>query len=105
MTTDSSSSIPVAGDEVEAAAIADLAARLGVDRSTITMTRHDEVEWSDGSLGCPQPGYNYTQAITPGYLIVLTVNGRDYEYHGRPGGSPIYCADPRPPAAGVVGGP
>ena len=103
MTTDSSSSIPVTSDELQAAAIADLAGRLGVDRSTITVTRHEEVSWSDGSLGCPKPGFNYTQAITPGYLIVLTVNGLDYEYHGRPGGSPFYCAAPRPPAAGVGG--
>ena len=70
-----------------------------------TVTRHEEVEWSDGSLGCPKPGFNYTQAITPGYLIVLTVSGRDYEYHGRPGGGPIYCEGPSPPSAGVVGGP
>ena len=105
MTTDPPSSIPITTNEPQATAIADLAARLGVDQSTITVTRHEEVEWSDGSLGCPKPGFNYTQAITPGYLIVLTVSGRDYEYHGRPGGGPIYCEAPSPPSAGVVGGP
>ena len=105
MTTDPPSSIPITTDELQTAAIEDLAGRLSVDQSTITVTRHEEVEWSDGSLGCPQPGFNYTQAITPGYLIVLTVDGRDYEYHGRPGGSPFYCPAPYPPAAGSVGGP
>ena len=105
MSTDPSGSVPVTADALDAAAISDLAGRLGVGASTITVTRHEEVSWSDGSLGCPKPGYVYTQAITPGYLIVLTVDGRDYEYHGKPGGRPFYCAAPRPPAGGTVGGP
>jgi hypothetical protein len=103
MTTDSSSSAPLSGDALEAEAVADLAGRIGVDASAITVTRHDEVSWSDGSLGCPKPGYNYIQVITAGYLIVLTADGRDYEYHGKPGSSPFYCAAPRPPAAGTGG--
>jgi hypothetical protein len=103
MTTDSPGSVPSSGDALEAEAIADLAGRIGVDASAISVTRHDEVSWSDGSLGCPKPGFNYIQVITAGYLIVLTADGRDYEYHGKPGGSPFYCAAPRPPAAGTGG--
>ena len=30
-----------------------------------------KVEWSDGSLGCPQPGVSYMQVITPGYRVAL----------------------------------
>lgn len=62
-------------------AIADLARRLGIAPTAITVTRAEAVEWSDTSLGCPQPGMMYAQVITPGYLIVLEANGQTYEYH------------------------
>ncbi len=60
---------------------ADLSRRLGITATAITVARTESVEWRDSSLGCPQPGYMYTQVITPGYLIVLQANGQDYEYH------------------------
>ncbi len=37
--------------------------------------------WPDASLGCPQPGRMYAQVLTPGYRIVLSAQGRTYEYH------------------------
>ena len=65
-----------------AQARADLAARLNVAASSIVVVSSAEVEWPDGSLGCPQPGFMYPQMVTPGVLIVLQVNGQNYEYHG-----------------------
>jgi hypothetical protein len=62
-------------------AVADLAARLGVPASDITIVSVEAVEWRDASLGCPQPGMAYAQVITPGYLIVLEAGGASYEYH------------------------
>lgn len=76
------------------AAIDDLASRLGVPRASISVVSHEETEWNDGSLGCPQPGMSYTQALVPGYRIVLRHAGTDYAYHGRTGGAPFYCANP-----------
>ena len=38
-------------------------------------------EWSDSSLGCPQPGVFYTQVITPGDRVGLLIDDRPYEYH------------------------
>jgi hypothetical protein len=105
MTTDANPPTSTSGDPLEAQAMADLATRLGVDNAAITVTRHEEVSWSDGSLGCPKPGFNYPQVITAGYLMVLSVDGRKYEYHGKPGGAPFYCAAPRPPAAAGTDGP
>jgi hypothetical protein len=64
-----------------AQAIANLAARLGVDREEITVVSVEYVEWPDTSLGCPEPGQMYLQVITPGYRIILEVRGRTYEYH------------------------
>lgn len=64
-----------------ALAIGDLATRIGVSASAINVTSIDEVEWSNGSLGCPKPGLAYTQVIIPGYNIVLEAGGKAYNYH------------------------
>ena len=69
----------------------ELAARLGVDVDGIEVTAYETVTWSDGSLGCPQPGMMYTQALVDGYLIQLRVDGQTYNYHGANGRDPFLC--------------
>ena len=86
-----------------AAAIADLATRLGVDESNVTLVSQDEVTWPDGSLGCPQPDMSYTQALVNGSLIVLEVDGKSYEYHSGGSREPFYCPNPTEPASGDYG--
>ncbi len=72
-------------------AMADLAAHLGVSSDVIDWVSHEEVVWPDGSLGCPQPGMAYTQAIVNGSLSVFEVDGVRYEYHGETGSPPFLC--------------
>ncbi len=72
-------------------AMADLAAYLGVSTDVIDWVSQEEVDWPDGSLGCPQPDMSYTQAIVNGSLIVLEVNGVSYEYHSKAGSDPFLC--------------
>ena len=67
--------------KVEKRAIQDLAGRVGVRAEDIEVKSGEEVEWSDGSLGCPEKDRMYIQVITPGYLFVLEVDGQEYEYH------------------------
>ena len=67
-------------------AVADLAAKLSVDPATITVKAVEPIEWPDASLGCPQPGMMYAQVITPGYRIMLEIDGKSYEYHTGGGG-------------------
>src|SRR5262249_37292069 len=62
------------------AARTDLANQLGVDSTAIALVSSDPVVWSDGSLGCPEPGRAYQQVVTAGYRIVLSVGGVSYEY-------------------------
>ena len=62
-------------------AIADLNDRLDVSEDTITVVKVEATEFSDTSLGVPKPGESYAQVITPGYIIVLEVNGDNYVYH------------------------
>lgn len=72
---------PVGSETSVAAAIADLSKQTSVPADQISLTSVEPMEWSDASLGCPQEGMMYAQVITPGYLIVLTAQGQQYEYH------------------------
>ena len=75
----------------------DLAQRLAVPITQISLVEATEVEWSDSSLGCPQPDMFYLQVITPGYLILLEANGAQYEYHSNRDAYVIYCENTNPP--------
>lgn len=80
--------------------MADLAERAGVDLSAVTVAGYREVTWRDGSLGCPEPGMMYTQALVPGEQLVLEVDGELYAYHAATGREFSYCANPQEPAPG-----
>ncbi|MDX1408310.1 MAG: hypothetical protein R3330_09255, partial [Saprospiraceae bacterium] len=56
-----------------------------------------DVVWPDSSLGCPQKGMVYADVLTPGYLIVLSADGREYEYHTSKGTEVVYCINPTAP--------
>lgn len=94
----------------EAKARADLARRLAVEESSIETVSTQQVTWSDGSLGCPEPGEFYTQALAEGIRIVLEHDGRFYDYHAGPDGEPFLCEsdaedgghDSVPPLEGVA---
>jgi len=96
-TTAGSSDPSVGGTSVEAAT-ADLANRLGVGPDDITVVEARDVTWPDSSLGCPQPGQNYTQVLSEGFLVVLEVDGQQHEYHAGPDGRAFFCAEPSAPA-------
>jgi hypothetical protein len=74
----------------------DLAKRLAILSDEILLLEMSEVEWSDSSLDCPQPGMSYLQAITPGYRIVLQANDQAYEYHTNRDAYFVYCEDRGP---------
>lgn len=63
------------------AAVSYLAAQLGVSPEGVTVVSVEAVQWPDTSLGCPQPGVMYAQVITPGYRLILTVEGVQYWVH------------------------
>ena len=84
----------VLGSEIVQAAIADLIERTGADASEIEVLSVEEVEWPDGSIGCPQPGMAYTQALVNGTKIVLRYDGVGYDYH-QGGSRPVFYCAPR----------
>jgi hypothetical protein len=77
------------------AAIRDAGARLNVDPSAIETVSAVAVTWSDGSLGCPVEGMQYTQALVPGYRVTLRAAGRQLDYHAAANGHAVLCPPER----------
>jgi hypothetical protein len=69
-----------AAEQVEQAK-SDLAERLKVDPSQISVENVEATDFSDASLGVPESGKSYAQVVTPGYIIMLKVDGQTYRYH------------------------
>lgn len=92
-------------DQAVAAAKTSLAEELGVTADQIEVTTIEPVEWPDASLGCPKPGKAYAQVITPGYRIVLEIDGKEYELHTDESGRAVVICErklEKGPAAGVA---
>jgi hypothetical protein len=79
-----------------ARAVAALAAEDGLDPVAIEVIAYEHVTWRDGSIGCPQPGMFYTQALVEGYRIHLRAEGADVYFHGATGQAPFRCGNPDP---------
>ena len=77
-------------------AIADLAKLTGLDPATFSTVRAEQVIWSDGSLGCPLPGYLYVQVQTSGYWIQLKAGDKTYDYRSPVSGPVRRCDQPSP---------
>ena len=75
---------------------ADLAEITGLTEADVSLISVTAAEFSDTSLGCPEPGKSYAQVITPGYIIILQANGKQYEYHTDQHEAIVLC--------GLVGG-
>lgn len=56
----------------------DLAAR-GVTTAPALVSART-VTWPNGALGCPEPGVMYTQALVTGQQVVVSADGREYDY-------------------------
>lgn len=81
-------------EAVENAAVADLATRLKVEPEAIEVVQSEATTWPDGSLGCPEPGKFYTQALVEGYRVILRHDGRLYVYPAGSDGIPFLCGSP-----------
>ena len=67
-----------------------LAAKLDIPASRITLGGATAATWPDASLGCPEKDRMYAQVVTPGFRIVMKVDGRPYEVHVA-GGRAVEC--------------
>lgn len=87
----------LASDDQETveSAMADLAERTGAEPAEIRLVSFEHVTWNDGSLGCPEPGKMYTQALVEGSRTVLGVDDQTYDYHASRDADPFLCEQPR----------
>jgi hypothetical protein len=83
--------------EVLEAIVADAADRAGVEPQDVEITIAEAVTWSDGSLGCPEPGMMYTQALVPGYRVVVEAGGETLNFHAAQSGDFRFCENPKLP--------
>ena len=86
------------------AARADAARRTGVAAESLVLISAESVTWSDGSLGCPQPGMMYTQALVPGYRVRFRGPAGEMDYHASARGALVLCPAGRavPPVPGAA---
>ena len=73
-----------------AAIIGDLTTR-GVPTDAVALVSATSVTWNDGSLGCPQPGQSYTQALVPGLHVIVKVGTTEYDYRFGRTDTPRLC--------------
>jgi len=69
----------------------DAVTRTGLDRSKLVVESAATVIWPDGSIGCPQPGMNYTMALVPGYRIIVRAGEERLDYHASRSGYFVLC--------------
>jgi hypothetical protein len=57
-----------------------LSEEVNVSFSEIEIVDYEQVDWPDACLGVPEEGQACAQVITPGFRVVLEVNGQQYEF-------------------------
>lgn len=85
--TSASASVPAGRWQ---AILDDLAARK-VPTDAVELVSAESVTFNDGSLGCPEPGRMYTQALIQGMRIQVRVDAKLYDYRFGRGDNPKLC--------------
>jgi membrane protease subunit HflC len=79
--------------QVESAARTRVQAEMGTNATNgMVLASFESVEWSDTSMGCPQPGASYAAAVVPGYKLIFDNGGDKYAVHSdKNGNAMIVC--------------
>ena len=83
----------VDGQDPELLARETLSHFLSVPTENFKLIVLNAVQWSDSSLGCPQPGMAYAQVITPGHRAIFAYAGHTYHVHMAKGRA-LVCKNP-----------
>lgn len=75
--------------QVVDAALTRLSQSLGVKVEQIQVLSSERVEWPDTCLGLPGQNESCGQVVTPGFRIVLSANGQQYEFHTNESGTQV----------------
>lgn len=60
--------------------VSDAADRAGVPVGEVEVVSIESQDFNDASLGCPEAGKLYAQVITPGFRVVVSADGDEYDY-------------------------
>ena len=82
---------PIGLDAAVQSARAHAAKHTGQAAQSFELVKAQAVTWPDGSLGCPQPGRLYTQALVPGWRIRLRAMSQEFDYHASTRGALLLC--------------
>jgi membrane protease subunit HflC len=83
------------GIQAETAARQVLAGDLDTEPRAMILEKTEQMEWSDASLGCAQPGEEYVQVVTPGFRMAFSFEGETYAVHTNTDGSQVvHCELP-----------
>lgn len=84
-------SVTPATDEASRAALEAVAAASGMAIEELEIVSREAVNWSDSSLGCPQPDQFYLQVIIPGFRFTIRAGSTTYEVHTDQGTRAVIC--------------
>lgn len=87
-TPDQSAVLPIA---VLQAVVDLVAAETGAAVTTVTIISVELEDWPDTFLGCPVEGAFAAQVITPGYRVVVQIEGEQLEIHTDLTGHAVTC--------------
>ncbi len=76
-------------EEIMSGAQSRLSDALGVPADSIQINKVEDAQWADACLELGQSGEDCAQVVTPGYRVMLTVDGKTYEVHTNADGSMI----------------
>jgi len=77
---------------VRRAVVADAARRFALSENEVVLVDAERVTWSDGSMGCPEPGTMYTQMLVSGFRVSAKTSAGQMQYHTDSRGSVVTCA-------------
>lgn len=86
---------PLEAAEIAAAVRRDAAQLWALEQPHDIVVVVEALTWPDGSLGCPRPGFTYTQASVPGYLLEVSFGRRRAQYHASATGLWLLCPSDR----------
>ncbi len=72
---------PVAMPEPVRLAIEVAARDAGVPVEAVVLIGWSQEDFESSALGCPRQDMAYLPVITPGYIVHLSIDGREVEYH------------------------
>ena len=96
-TDDSAGEIP---EELLGDILIDASERSGITPNDLEILTAEAASWNDGSLGCPEPGQMYTQALVDGFHVVIRAAEEELDYRVGNGGFRL-CENPTAPVDGT----